>query len=254
MFEGSIFFRHRQEIQDLVGRSRNDGLVQNSNMSKNFHDHIQHGSHALFVSLPEYPGRHSIDVFIGIPYHFDELIGVLLDFLFRYGSCTSLVQTPCGCKQRLVFLSKIARSWRGLSAVLKDHRESSLAKISKFISEVIVHLEEHRLVGKVAVATKIGFGHEEEPSLIHAIGFNEVDWVDDIAQRLRDLFSILGPPTMCKNALWKREVCCHQECWPVYGMEAQNILSNNMHSSWPVLRVVRVGIRVGISQRRNVIR
>jgi hypothetical protein len=75
--------------------------------------------------------------------------------------------------------------------------------------------------------------------------------VDDVAERLRDLLPLVGPPAMREDAPRRLEPGGHQEGRPVDRVEAQDVLADEVDVGRPPLRE-SIGI-IRIARRGDVV-
>ena len=70
---------------------------------------------------------------------------------------------------------------------------------------------------------------------IYSEEINQLICVKYISFGLTHLTVALQKPWMSEYLLWKRQIQCHQEDWPVNGMETDNIFSDQVEVCRPVL-------------------
>ena len=59
----------------------------------------------------------------------------------------------------------------------------------------------------------------------------------DVAQRLAHLGAVHKQPAMCPDLFWQREACGHQKGGPVNGVEANDLLADEMNIRGPESRL-----------------
>ncbi len=166
---------------------------------------------------------------------------------------TSSFQCRIGLIQNSrVSIRKLTRNRNLAFAVLGNHRQRALCKIAQIVGKIGIGAIDDRIMAVAAILTKWYFTHQEVAQLIKTVTLYQFKRIDDVAKRLRHLFTAVEQEAMRKHALWQRNSRRHQECWPVDCMEPRNVLTDDMSIGRPVAPLFIGCIR--ISNCRDVIR
>ena len=124
---------------------------------------------------------------------------------------------PCArVEQRLVVGRRSAPGAGTLAAaVLVDHRQHALRQIAEIVGEVAVEPADHGAVREIAVVAERHLAQQEVAHRVEPVGVDQLERLDHVAERLRDLLAFVGPPAMGEDALRRREAGGHQEGRPV---------------------------------------
>ena len=127
-----------------------------------------------------------------------------------------------------------------------------MQKIAEVVGEVGVYAADQRVPGEIAVLPEGDFPEQE---IADGVGAELVDQkvrVHHVAFRLRHLVAVHDQPAVAVNLLRQRQVEGHQDRGPDDGMEANDLLADEMHVRRPeLLEFLRV---VEEARRRHVVR
>src|SRR5688572_27997018 len=83
------------------------------------------------------------------------------------------------------------------------------------------------------VLTERNLAQEEIPDLIDTIARGHREWIDDVADRLRHLLPAVQQEAVGEDTPRERDPRGHQESGPVHGVEADDILPDDMQIRRP---------------------
>src|SRR4029078_12104403 len=87
----------------------------------------------------------------------------------------------------------------GAAAVLEDHRQRALRQVAEVIGEIGVDAIDYRFGRIMAILPEHHFAHEKVAYRFAAVGFDEIERVDDVADRLRHLLTLVQAKTLAEH-------------------------------------------------------
>ena len=102
------------------------------------------------------------------------------------------------------------------------------------LAEIGIDAIDDRLVAVIAVLAERHFAQQEIAQRIDAIGVGERERIDHIADRLRHLLTAVEEKAVGEDAVRHRDAGRHQESRPIDGMEAHDILADDVQIGRPV--------------------
>ena len=143
-------------------------------------------------------------------------------------------------QERTVVLRELTVLGHPPLAILGDHRERALGEVAKPVREIGRVARDDRLVAVIAVAAEGHLAQHEVAQGIDAVGGDEVERVDDVAERLRHLLAPRQQEAVPKHAFGERQPSRHQEGRPVDRVEANDVLADDVKIHRPEF-LARIG-------------
>ena len=122
------------------------------------------------------------------------------------------------------------------AAVVHRHVQHAVREVAEVVREVGVVALHHRLVREVAVGTEALVGHEVVAEPVDAEVGDEIGRRDLVEPRLAHLLAADEQPAVREHALRRLEPGRHQHRGPVHGVEAQDVLADEVVVDRPPLR------------------
>ena len=203
-------------------------------MANAFGQHVQHRAHARGIFFFQLPRR--LAVHIGVtgadvhPHVFKGQVKGLHVHVFAH-----FVDQAMGLGQHcVVVVGKIAVTWHRAFAVFAHHRQHTLRQIAQIVGQFRIHPAHHGGAREITVVAERHFAHQEEPHRVQAIGFHQLNGINDVAQRLGNLLPFVGPPPVGEHALGRFDPGGHQKGGPIDGVKAQDVLAHHVQVGGPV--------------------
>ena len=239
-------------VEDARRSLRQEGLGQQGEATDGLGQSVEHRPHPRRVGLAQGPGRLSIDVAIGRAHHVEDRLERPAQRLPGHRRAHLIEQLLRRRHKRAVVLGRIAGLGHPAVAVTLDQREHALHEIAVVVGEVPVHAGDHRAAREVAVVAERHLAQEEIARLVEPVVLDQLQGIDHVAERFRDLLSLVGPPAMGEHAPGRRQAGGEQKGRPVDRMKAQDVFADDVHVGRPERAVVR-GVGVGVAERGHVV-
>ena len=155
-------------------------------------------------------------------------------------------QTECDCLQFVIKRFRCGRRRNNAAEILLGHGNRAVDQIAEHICQIRVNALADQLVGEYTVIRERHLVQNVVADGIHTEQANQIVRIDNVAERLGHLAVADQQPRMTEYLLRQRLAERHQEDRPVDGVEADDILADQVHISRPELLVVLIVVAVRI--------
>ena len=220
-----------------------------------FDEVIEHGAEdGLFVFvLGERPRHGFVDILIEAAEHRHDLVGRVGGVERLKGFGRSFVAVLDGADEVFVKFRGFRRGGQDAVEVLIDHGDGTVDEVAEGIDEVGVDLINEHFVGDAAVVQE---GHFGEDVIAHRVGAEKVGkvvGVHDVAAGFGHFIHAGKQPRMTENLFRQRFAERHEDDRPVYGMEAEDVLADDLQIGRPVFPVQLALFVDGVAERRDIV-
>ena len=136
-----------------------------------------------------------------------------------------------------LIVHRVSFALRGDAAaeVLLDHGRGAADEVAEVVCEVGIDGADEQLIGEVAVGAEGEGAQQEEAQRIDAEHIRQHVGIDDVALGLGHLAAVNDEPAVAVYALGQGQFHAHEHCRPDDGMEADDLLADDVHVCRPVL-------------------
>ena len=135
--------------------------------------------------------------------------------------------------------------------VLLHHGDRPADQVAQVVGQIHVDAGDQALIGEVAVGAEGEGPQHEEPQRVHAVALGQQIGIHHVALGLGHLIAVEVQPAMAEDLLGKRQLHAHQEGGPDDGVEADDLLADDVDVSGPIPGKIGIGI-VEIAQGGGV--
>ena len=256
-----------EHLHGLLCGLRHERCQKGSAHGDAFHEVIQYCGEAVLLCLvaAQDPGLGLVNIFVqafencedfGQSIRRAQLFHLLLHL--AVSCCNKSLEILVEALRLLCFLFGQAGKGAGVlystAKVFVAHGDGSVDQVSESVGQVGVDALRDEFPGDHAVVLIGHLMYDEIADCVHAEDIHEVIRIDDISLGLGHFLTALQKPGMTEDLLGKFHAESHQEDRPVDGMEADDILADQVQVSGPVLVKKRIVIAVRIvSQTGDVV-
>ncbi len=112
--------------------------------------------------------------------------------------------------------------------ILRDEAQGALGEIAEAIAELGIGALDDRFGAVAAVIAETDLGEQEIAQLVDAVALRPVERIDDVAERFRHLGAAIEQEAVAEHGPGQREARAHQEGGPIDGVEADDILADDV--------------------------
>ena len=139
------------------------------------------------------------------------------------------------------------------AAVAGQHRGGAAREVADAVGQIRVVAGDERFVGEIAVLAEDDLPQQVVAQPVHADDLLDGQGADDVALGLGHLVAVENEPAMRPDLLGQGQAGCHEEGGPVHGMEAEDLLADEMHVDRPqALVVAPLPLRLAEAYRAHV--
>ncbi|MPM90050.1 hypothetical protein SDC9_137166 [bioreactor metagenome] len=149
-------------------------------------------------------------------------------------------QLACEGDERGVLVRSGGGGGQHAAEIFVDHCDRAAQQVAEVVGEVGIDPRNQRFVGERAIRAERYLTQEKVANRVHAIARAELDGIDHIALRLAHLAAVQYEPAVAEDLLGQRFTKGHEHNRPDDGMEAHNLLADDMHIRRPELAVERI--------------
>ena len=228
---------HADLGEDALRRAGHDEADHHRHPAHALGQGVQHGGQAGLAALvaTQHPGLGHVNVLVALA---DELPDFLqragelegVDLLLHPGR-SGLGQIPQGPVDALVHR---VDSGDGAAKVLLDHRHRAGDQVAQVIGQIGVDAGEHGLEGELAVGAEGHLPHQEVAHRVGGIPVAQHHGIHHVAHGLAHLLAVDDQPAVAEHLLGQGQTQGVEHDGPDDGMEAHDLLADQMHIRRPV--------------------
>ena len=194
--------------------------------------------------LGQGPGHGFVNVFVG---PLDDLEDLFQGLVGGAGFHVGLVAVPQaggqGDELGVVGFgggAGLAAGGQGAAEVFLDHGGGTADQVAQVVGQVHVDGVDEQLIGEVAVGAEGEGAHQEEAQGVHAELLRQDVGIDHVALGLGHLAAVQQQPAVAEDVLGQGHAHAHQHGRPDDGVEADDLLADEVVVGGPIVVIVMV--------------
>ena len=240
--------------EDLAAGFRDERQQQRRTDADGLEQVIHDGGQPRLVRLVlgKGPGHGLVDILVGALDALEDLLQAVLELELLHLRLIPVTQAREHGDERLVGLAGLTCLGQRAAEVLFGHRRRAGDEIAEIVGKVNVDRIDQQLVGEVAVGAEGERAQQEEAQRVHTEFFRQQIRVDDVALGLGHLAAVHDEPAVAVDVLRQRHTHAHEHGGPDDGVEADDLLADEVHVRGPVFVVVVI-LLIHEAERRGVV-
>ena len=189
----------------------------------------------MCLVLCKRPRSGLVNVLVGAAEHLKQSLKSICDVVIVHRSCQRFVRLLASGFELIIKSIGSGGSGNDLAKILLFHVERALNKVAEVVDEVHIVSLDNRFVGDRTVGCEGHFGKGIVANTVYAKVLGKLVGMNDVALGFGHLVHTKVEPRMTEYLLRERHIESHEEDGPIDGVEAKNILTDNVYVSRPIL-------------------
>ena len=247
---------HVQLGKDLLAGGGHERLQQDGADAQRLSQIVQHaGQTGLGVlALGQHPRRGGVDILVCVVDDLKHVSQRILEGIRLHVGFIAVTQTPGLLEQRGVLGAFVLLNGQIAAKVLVGHGGGAAQQVAEVVGQIHVDAVDEQLIGEVAVRAEREVAQQEVAQRVGAVALGQQIRVNDVALGLGHLAAVQQQPAVAVDVLGQGHIHAHQHRGPDDGVEADDLLADEMHIGRPEGLVVAVGVFVvHEAERRRVV-
>ena len=247
---------HVQLGKDLLAGGGHKRLQQDGADAQRLGQIVQHaGQTGLGVlALGQHPRCGGVDILVCVVDDLKHVCQRVLEGIRLHVGFIAVTQSPGFLEQRGILGAFVLLNGQVAAKVLVGHGGGAAQQVAEVVGQIHVDAVDEQLIGEVAVRTEREVTQQEVAQRVGAVALGQQVRVHDVALGLGHLAAVQQQPAVAVDVLGQGHIHAHEHRGPDDGVEADDLLADEMHIGRPEGLVVAVGVFVvHEAERRRVV-